>query len=374
MEYVDLKQVSLKVKKEPLAGDNFSNLLKLLAQNRFRVDSRYIPRILYSLLLSSMISPFRISERIKFDKLINSIEIKNSPVFLLGHWRSGTTYLHNLFTVDKRFGFFSTFHAYLPGAFLGYEKLMKPIVVSSIPDKRPMDDVKMDADFPQEDEYALGAFSPYSYYHGWCFPNNMDFYNRFVCFNDVSREYIEDWKKVYLYLFKKVTLNCEGKPLVVKNPSNTGRIRLLLEMFPDAKFVHIHRNPYHVFLSMMRFMRIVIPLYCVQNPPSIDIVENSMMNLYEEIYKNYFLEKKLVPNGNFVEVKYEDFIDNPVNELKNIYDSLDIDGFKDSDRAFKAYVLSQSKVKLNSYNLYDELKDKIFSRWNFVFKNFGYDG
>ena len=373
MEYVDLKQVSLKVKKEPLAGDNFSNLLKLLAQNRFRVDSRYIPRILYSLLLSSMISPFRISERIKFDKLINSIEIKNSPVFLLGHWRSGTTYLHNLFTVDKRFGFFSTFHAYLPGAFLGYEKLMKPIVASSIPDKRPMDDVKMDADFPQEDEYALGAFSPYSYYHGWCFPKNMDFYNRFVCFNDVSKDYIEDWKKVYMYLIKKVTLKENGKQLVIKNPSNTGRIRLLLEMFPDAKFVHINRNPYHVFLSMMRFMRIVIPLYCVQNPPSMDIVENSMMNLYEEIYKNYFLEKKLVPNGNFVEVKYEDFIDNPINELKNIYDSLDIDGFKDSDRAFKAYVLSQSKVKLNSYNLDDELKDKIFSRWNFVFKNFGYD-
>jgi len=368
-----LKQVSLKVKKEPLAGDNFSNLLKLLVQNRFKVDSRYIPRILYSLLLSSVISPFRISERIKFDKLINNVEIKNPPVFLLGHWRSGTTYLHNLLSIDNRFGFFSTFHTYLPGVFLGYEKLMKPIVASSIPDKRPMDDVKMDADFPQEDEYALGAFSPYSYYHGWCFPKNMDFYNRFVCFNDVSKKYIEDWKKVYTYLIKKVTLKVEGKPLVIKNPSNTGRIKLLLEMFPDAKFVHIQRNPYHVFLSMMRFMRIVIPLYCVQNPPRIDIVENSMMNLYEEIYKNYFIEKKLVPKGNFVEVKYEEFIDNPIKELKNIYGGVDIDGFKDSERAFKAYVLSQSKVKLISYDLDDGLKDRIFSRWNFVFKNFGYD-
>jgi hypothetical protein len=237
-----------------------------------------------------------------------------------------------------------------------------------------MDDVKMDADFPQEDEYALGAFSPYSYYHGWCFPKNMDFYNRFVCFNDVSKDYIDDWKKVYMYLIKKVTLKENGKQLVIKNPSNTGRIRLLLEMFPDAKFVHINRNPYHVFLSMMRFMRIVIPLYCVQNPPGIDIVENSMMDLYMEIYKNYFIEKKLVPKDNFVEVGYEDFIVNPLDELKKVYDGINIDGFKDSERAFNAYILSQSEVKRYSYHLNDELKDKIYSRWGFVFKNFGYEG
>lgn len=373
MEYVDLKRVSLKVTKEPLAGDNFTILLKLLAQNKFRIDARYIPRIIYSIFLSSVISPFRISERRRFDKLINNVKIKDPPIFLLGHWRSGTTYLHNLFSVDKKFGFFSTFHAYLPGAFLGYEKLMKPIVVSSIPEKRPMDDVKMDADLPQEDEYAIGAFSPYSYYHGWCFPKNMDFYNRFVCFNDVSKDYIEDWKKVYMYLIKKVTLKENGKQLVIKNPSNTGRIRLLLEMFPDAKFVHINRNPYHVFLSMMRFMRIVIPLYCVQNPPGIDIVENSMMDLYEEIYKNYFIERKLAPTDNFVEVKYEDFIVNPLEELKKVYDGINIDGFKDSERAFNAYILSQSEVKLHSYHLDDELKDRIYSRWGFVFKNFGYE-
>jgi len=348
-------------------------LLILLAQNRFKVNIRYIPRLLYSLFLSGVISPFRLSERIKFDEKINNVEIKKPPVFLLGHWRSGTTYLHNLFTVDNRYGFFSTFHAYMPGAFLGYEKLMKPIVASSIPDKRPMDDVKMDADLPQEEEYALGAFSPYSYYHGWCFPKNMDFYNRFVCFNNVSKDYVDDWKNVYMYLFKKVTLRENGKALVVKNPSNTGRIRLLLEMFPDAKFVHIHRNPYHVFMSMMRFMRIVIPLYCIQNPPEIDVIENSMMNLYGEVYRNYFLEKKLVSKNNFVEVKYEDFITNPFFELKNIYNDLNLGGFKDNERAFKAYILSQSEVKLNNYHLNNDLKDKIYNRWKFVFENFGYD-
>jgi hypothetical protein len=372
MEYVDLKDISLRVTKEPLAGNNLSNLFRLIGQNRFHISVRYMPRIIYSIFLSSITAPFRISERIKFDKSIDNQNIEKSPIFLLGHWRSGTTYLHNLFSMDKRFGFFSTFHAYLPGAFLGYEKVLKPIVSSSIPDKRPMDDVKMDADFPQEEEYAMGAFSPYSYYHGWCFPKNMNFYNKFVCLKDVSENYVNEWKKVYYYLIKKVTLKEKGKQLVIKNPSNTGRIKLLLDMFPDAKFVHIHRNPYHVFLSMMRFMRIVIPLYCVQNPPGIDIIEKNMINLYEEIYNYYFIEKDLIPKTNLVEVKYEDFIDNPFNELKNIYGCLDINGFKDNERSFKAYILSQSEVKLNNYKINDDLRDKLYSCWGFVFKKYGY--
>jgi hypothetical protein len=278
MEFVDLKKVSLKVTKEPLTGDNFLNLMRLLIQNRFKISIRYFPRMLYSIFLSSLMSPFKIIERVKFDKSIKAMNIDNPPIFLLGHWRSGTTYLHNLFSVDKRFGFFSTFHAYLPSVFLGYENLLKPIVASSLLDKRPMDDVKMDADFPQEDEYALGAFSPFSYYHGWCFPSNMEFYNSYVCFNNTSEKYIEDWKKVYLYLIKKVTFKEKGKQLIIKNPSNTGRIKHLLDMFPDAKFVNIYRNPYHVYLSMMRFMMIVIPLYCVQIPPRIDIIKK----LYDE--------------------------------------------------------------------------------------------
>ena len=92
-----------------------------------------------------------------------------------------------------------------------------------------------------------------------------------------------------------------------------------------------------------------------------------------EIYKKYFIEKKIIPEGNFIEVKYEDFISNPLKEMKNIYESLDIVDFRDSERSFNAYILSQSKVKLRNYILNDDLKDKIYSRWGFVFNEFGYD-
>ncbi len=65
MDYINLKKVTLKITKEPLAGDNFSNLFRLFVQNKFRIDIKYFPRIIYSLFLSSIISQFIISERIR---------------------------------------------------------------------------------------------------------------------------------------------------------------------------------------------------------------------------------------------------------------------------------------------------------------------
>ncbi|HID25566.1 MAG TPA: hypothetical protein EYP23_03785 [Thermoplasmata archaeon] len=52
----------------------------------------------------------------------------------------------------------------------------------------------------QEDEYSVGALIPYAYYNGWCFPRNMEFYNKFVCMENVSKEILEEWKKpVFIY-------------------------------------------------------------------------------------------------------------------------------------------------------------------------------
>jgi hypothetical protein len=372
MGYIGLKENTLTVTKEPLAGDNLTNLLRLLAQNRLKISFRYLPRVFYSILLSSIIAPFRIKERIKFDKAIEKTKIKHPPIFLLGHWRSGTTYLHNVLSQDENLGFFSTFHAYAPGIFLGSEKTFMPILVASLPKKRPMDDVDMGPELPQEDEYAMGAFSPYSYYHGWCFPKNMEFYNRFVLMENVSKKTIEDWKKTYLYLLKKVTLYRNGRRLILKNPANTARVKLLLEMFPDARFINIYRNPYHLYFSMMRFMRIVIPLYCVQKPPKIDEIEKIMMDLYSKMYKKYFREKKLIPQGNLVEIRYEDFIKQPLDEIKRIYNELGLKGFKKSEKAFKKYIASQANIKTHKYEVDEETAKKINKKWGFIVKEFGY--
>jgi len=48
MDYINLQENTLVVTKEPLAGNSLTYIFRLLTQNRFSVDFRYMPRLLYS--------------------------------------------------------------------------------------------------------------------------------------------------------------------------------------------------------------------------------------------------------------------------------------------------------------------------------------
>jgi hypothetical protein len=373
MEYVQLKKNALIVTREPLAGASLTNLVRLLIQNRFRIDGRYLPRMLYAMTISGLMTPLRIREHLQFDTAIKKTEIEHHPLFILGHWRSGTTYLHNLFSLDETLGYFSTFHASLPGVFLGSEPLINSFVAKSLPKKRPMDEVPMGPAYPQEDEFALAAVSLYSANHGLCFPKNADYYNKFIFMDDVPQKIRDEWKKVYHYLIQKETLSSGGKQLVLKNPANTGRVNLLLEMFPDAKFIHIHRNPYHVYQSMMKLLLSIVPYMCLQQPPEIPVVEQQVLRVYKQIYINYLKERTSIPEGHLVEVRYEDFIQRPLEHLRLVYTTLNLGGFAGSEKKFRDYIATQEHMKKQRYSLDEHLKEKIYSEWDFAFEAFHYE-
>jgi len=363
---------SLFVKNTPLPGCILPNFLDLLMQNKFHVSPRYLPRFIYCFTLSTIMAPFYIKERLQFDARIRDTKVSKHPLFIIGHWRSGTTYIHNVLSQDKNLGYLTTFQAYLPSVFLTSEALFKPLVSSSIPKKRPMDNVEMNADYPQEDQYAIGAFSPYSYYNGWCFPKNMEFYNNYVCMDNVPQDEIEKWKQTYLYLLKKITLQQHGKQLVLKNQDNTGKVKLLLDMFPDAKFIFLYRNPYTLYYSMMKFMRIAIPRYCVQTPPTVHDFERSMMSLYTRMTKKYLTERTQIPSENLVEIRYEDYLEDPLRQLKAIYKTLRLNGYTNAKPAFSSYIASQDKVTYDQYKISDTVKTKVEKEWGFALKEFGY--
>jgi omega-hydroxy-beta-dihydromenaquinone-9 sulfotransferase len=372
MEFDHFEENPLMVTNTPIAGLTLPNFLHLLAQNKFHISPRYVPRFVYSLTLCAFMAPFSLKERILYDNRIQKTKITKPPVFIIGHWRSGTTYLHNLLSQDKNLGYFSTFQAYLPAIFLSNESLFKPLVSTSLPKRRPMDDVLMNADYPQEDQYAIGAFSPYSYYNGWFFPRNMEYYNKFICMENASQFTIDEWKKIYLYLLKKMTLQQQGKQLILKNQDNTGKIKLLLEMFPDAKFIFLYRNPYTLYYSMTKFMSIVLPRFCIQTPPPFDVVEQSMMNLYTKMTKKYLNERTAIPNENLVELRYEDYISHPLKQLQIIYKHLQLEGYERIKPVFKTYLSTQATIKLDHYPIDEAVKQKVEKTWGFAIKEFGY--
>ncbi|MBE3122954.1 MAG: hypothetical protein IMZ58_12230, partial [Thermoplasmata archaeon] len=80
----------------------------------------------------------------------------------------------------------------------------------------------------------------------------------------------------------------------------------------------------------------------------------------------------LIPKGNLIEVKYEDFIREPMEIIQHIYSELNLDGFAASRAAFDTYLKSQKSLNGESYTVSDEAREKIDKRWGFIREAFNY--
>ncbi len=356
----------------PLSGLLFSNLIRSLRMNRKNIEPRYIPVVFLSILSNLLYLPLRIIEKIKYSKHFDQTKIDDEPVFIIGHWRSGTTHLHNLMSQDENFGFVTTLQAFLPYLFMTINgnKLLRIIFNAMLPKKRPMDEMIMDFSYPQEEEYALrDPFHKYLCY----FPKTMkEGFEKFVLFQDISTEELRRWKENYLENLKKTTFAMNNKRLLIKNPSNTARIKILLEMFPKAKFVAIHRNPYELFPSTLHLFTTMIRDFGMQK---IDEKERRecVFYCYEKTIKTFWETKNLIPKGNLIEVRFEDLEKDPLETLAKIYSGINLPYFEDAKSRLEKYIFSIKGYQKNKYALDKETIKEIKKRWGFAIEEFGYD-
>lgn len=203
--------------------------------------------------LLSLLKPF---EDRRYAKLENQ-PLEMDPLFILGHWRSGTTFVHNVFACDKHFGYTTTYQTVFPNLMLWGQPFFKKNMSFLMPDHRPTDNMELKVDLPQEEEFALSNMMPYTYYNFWFFPQKMlEYCDKYLLFNTITEEERQIFMKAFLKLVKISLHNTGGTQYLSKNPPHTGRVKTLLEMFPNAKFIYLKRNPYTVFESTRSFLSI----------------------------------------------------------------------------------------------------------------------
>jgi len=351
-------------------GASFKNWMKLIITNG-SFALRYLNRVFTVNILSSIGIPFRIYEHRKYDKVIKKITIKKPPIFILGHWRSGTTHLHNLLAQDQQFGYVSMLQASFPNSFMS-NNLFHKILKLTLPETRPMDNMELATYLPQEDEMALGNLFPYTLYNAFYFPKEMiQKYIRYVRFKGISNKIIKKWKKSYYFLLQKTTYSMKGKQLILKNPANTARIKMILELFPEAKFIHIYRNPYDIFLSSQNFFKRGIRPFMLQKVSDQEI-EDYIFYVYKDVMKCYFKEKNLIPKGNLIDIKYEKLEKDPLNEIEKIYSNLNLSGFSNAKPSFQKYIQSKKNFRKNKYEIDEEIIKKVEEHWDFTIKKWNY--
>ena len=317
-------------------------------------------------------TPFRLFDALYFPKRLKIYRLKQPPLFIIGHWRSGTTFLHNVLCKDKRVAYVTTYHSVFPD-FLRVKKLFGPVMQQIMPKYRPGDNIKMNIDYPQEEEYALSNMTPNAFYHAFYFPKAWpDYYEKFVRFQNLPAKRKACWERKYDELVKKTCMNTEGERPVLKNPVNTGRIRPLLERYPEARFVYLVRHPVEVYCSSKKFFSAVIPTLSFQKITE-DEIGKIILDVYEMLLKDYLATRHLIPKNRLIEVRYEKLLADPAGEIEQIYQTLDLGDGKEALRSMQDYLKKQKGHRPDKYKLTKKELDTILSRWDFALKEWGYD-
>ncbi len=357
---------------ESLQGLTAGQWFKLLKDNHFRLNPFKIPLVLLVSINSLRNSYFAKQEIKKYQEEVSRTKITDSPVFILGHWRSGTTLLFRLLSGDPQFAYPHVIEILNPYTFLVLQKHAQPATFDRNTWKRPMDNVEISFNSPAEEEFAISMLSLRSPILSWTFPQNTKYYDQFLSFKEASAEDRRQWKEAYSYFLQKLTFRYK-KRLLLKSPPNTARIRLLLELYPNAKFIHIHRHPIKVFQSTLHMYQTSAYRFNLQRKPSIQDIVEIIIRRYKLMYQAFWEDLPFIPKGNFVDIAFEELVKDFEGTIKTIYQKINLAGFD-----IYQPILKQKIAKLQGYtrNQYPDVTEaqlqRIWYTWRKYYELWGY--
>jgi omega-hydroxy-beta-dihydromenaquinone-9 sulfotransferase len=328
------------------------------------------------LLKTILFEPLRWIEIAIHNKKIEQHTIAKDPIFVLGFYRSGTSYLHQFLTQDDRLGYHSVFQMIFPEIMLCCEKWMSPgldLICRVFNIQDPVHRVPMSFQYPgEEDGTMTTSVNPRGAQWGYFFPKKMlEYFQKYVLFENIPATEFETWKKEFVFLLKKISLANHNKQLVLKSPPNTARIKLLLKLFPNAKFVFIHRNPYEVYVSNKRFWKVTHKIYAIGETKSAD-VNAIILDTYAKMMQRYLLEKDAIPKGQLIEIKYEDYIQRPIESMRKIYETLQLENFDYCEDKMKGFAGVQKNFVRLKHELPEEERKVVSEKLGPFIKHWDY--
>jgi hypothetical protein len=337
-----------------------------------KIGPKYRLKVVITYIFVTVTTVFRKIDHLYFRKKVEKFRFKEPPLFIIGHWRSGTTLLHNLLTKDPLASYTTTYQCVFPDN-LKSKWLFKTFMRIFMPPVRPGDKVEISVDFPQEDEYAMSNLTHRSYYHFFYFPSSYrTLYRKYIRFETLTGKEIDDWKQLYRQLIIKALMNAGGSRIVLKNPANTGRMLHLLEIFPGARFVHIIRNPVIVYLSTKKFLTQLYPTVQLEPFTEEDISE-MVLETYGTLMRDYLEDVQMVDPEWLLEIRYEELVENPMDSLEQVYKEFNFSNLQELKPVFESYLGSIGDHKIDSYTMDKEELDRVLEHVDFAMKHWNYD-
>ena len=291
------------------------------------------------------------------DKLVKP----SAPIFIVGHWRSGTTLMHEIMSKGKHFTFPNTMECMNPTHFPLTSWILRKKRDKEGEEKRkikrPMDDVVLSPYSPNEDEFALlglGVVSPYL----WVIcPSKPDILSYSLSTEEWSHVEREEWEKNEVWFLSAVNSREPEKKIVVKNPVHSVRIKWLLDIFPQSKFIVMVRNPEDVLFSTVKMWISLFQIYSVERKKCVELksVFSTVLSSGKKLVGTMVRHLGQIDRKRYIVVRYEELVSNPKEEIEKIAEKFSID-LEDIKNLLPAIIHKKDSTQVSKY---DKLMDFI---------------
>ncbi|MGI9516402.1 MAG: sulfotransferase family protein [Pirellulaceae bacterium] len=355
------------------AGMGVSDYVGMMARNRFRVHLSRWPMVGLVGGCTVASSALALFQRMFLNRKIENTELAGPPIFVVGHWRSGTTLLHELLSLDEEFAYPTTFQCFVPTHHVASRPFIQPLVKLLMPSRRPMDAMPAGADLPQEDEFAMpcmGAPSPY-FFLAFC--REQAPWLEMLNFEGADPADIESLRNAITWFYKSVTYK-KDKRLVLKSPTHTGRIAHLSRWFPGARFVHITRHPYKIFPSTVHLWKSLCRYQGYQLVPRDDqVFVDYVHECYQRMYAGYFSQIDEIPRENVVEIRFEEMLQDPEAAISGIYEQFELPGFEKVQPRINEFWSQRKSHRRNKTQLDETQRRQVDEIWGDYMERFEYE-
>ncbi len=292
------------------------------------------------------------------------------PLFLVGHWRSGTTLLHELLALDEDFAAPSTYACFNPHQFL----LAHHRAPAATRLARPTGDMTVSSSSPQEEEFALLCMGATSPYEAFVFPSALRQFEA-LCDPDLFEPSQElRWNGAITWILKATAYVCgTNKRLLVKSPANSFRIARLCTLFPGARFIRLVREPCAVFASTLRLWRNMWERYALAAPLAQEVLIERILGTRLTLERKLQSALRTLPDDRVETVRYEDLVADPCRTIELLYERLALGDPSPLLPKVSAYMAQNPPSATHSAETHSaNWRGLVQARWPEMFDEFGY--